>query len=694
MKHTRPNALGDVRAESDGHMLSQAFVETPDYRALIESSDRTIVVGRRGTGKSALVQGLRRYWEKNDNVDVLSIVPEEYEALALRPLASLFGPHFEHIRAGIRVAWRYAFMMETVRTMSRHYYFKRHSQSNFLVSQLKHWDSLGRHILDKYRALLRSSIDRDMPTEGRIGDLAQKLDLQKVEEGVVEMAKETKRELVILVDCLDEGYQPDDVGVGVVDGLIQGAIDIKARPLGVRPLVFLRDNIFRSIQLKDRDYSRNIEGNVLRLHWDAHTLYDFVTRRIRVAFDVKEQSSVRIWNRVVGGGLKGRSGFESIVRMTLHRPRDILTLLNEAFFRVGPGGIDSKRIVEVGKLMSENRLNDLVAEYQALFPAIRTLINLFRGKPAEWQVREIHMKVDELQRDEGDPLVRQEMTLVYPSVVDVLFGIGFLGVGVGEGTFSFCHDGRRRDASVGEGRALVHPCYWMALDCLTADGAEMSEIYDEYSIETSRASPSVRKGMIDDHVSALDGIVVGREGATEFEVWCANAIRICFAKGLRNVERNPNPQGPLRPDVLATNVGEGNFWKRVYDDYRCRQVVFEMKNKDALDAEDYHQITSYLGGDYGNIAFFVTREAGIELRRGGDLDRVREIYTRQGVLVVKLTGRFFCQLLRKLKDPRRHDDVNDALHKVLDTYTRLYIRGQGGERERRGKKRRRGRKRR
>lgn len=62
MKTVRPNALGDVRAEADDKMLRQAFVETPDYRALIESHDRIIVVGRRGTGKSALVQQLHRYW--------------------------------------------------------------------------------------------------------------------------------------------------------------------------------------------------------------------------------------------------------------------------------------------------------------------------------------------------------------------------------------------------------------------------------------------------------------------------------------------------------------------------------------------------------------------------------------------------------------------------------------------------------
>lgn len=175
MKTVLPNALGDVRAEADNEMLRQAFVETPDYRALIESHDRIIVVGRRGTGKSALVQGLHRYWDRNDKVDVIRIVPEEYQTLAFRPLASLFGTEFRHIRAGVRIAWRYAFMMETVRAKSRHYSFKSSPAADFLRDELKQWDQLGRDVLRRLHELLKTSIDRTKVPEERIGDLAERL---------------------------------------------------------------------------------------------------------------------------------------------------------------------------------------------------------------------------------------------------------------------------------------------------------------------------------------------------------------------------------------------------------------------------------------------------------------------------------------------------------------------------------------
>ncbi len=59
------NILGDIRAENDTKMLESAYYESSDYKALVESYDRPIVVGRRGTGKSALAFKLQKHWKLN-----------------------------------------------------------------------------------------------------------------------------------------------------------------------------------------------------------------------------------------------------------------------------------------------------------------------------------------------------------------------------------------------------------------------------------------------------------------------------------------------------------------------------------------------------------------------------------------------------------------------------------------------------
>jgi hypothetical protein len=99
------NLLGDIRAESDLPMLRDAFVPTQDYRALTETRDFNFVVGRRGTGKSALFIRAQEELRAREPRFVHSIVPREYETLEL--LAAIANAKdYRMARAVCRVAWQ------------------------------------------------------------------------------------------------------------------------------------------------------------------------------------------------------------------------------------------------------------------------------------------------------------------------------------------------------------------------------------------------------------------------------------------------------------------------------------------------------------------------------------------------------------------------------------------------------------
>jgi hypothetical protein len=55
------NPLGAARAEADSSMLEHAFVKTHDYQSLISTDDFSFLVGRRGTGKTALFLKIREF---------------------------------------------------------------------------------------------------------------------------------------------------------------------------------------------------------------------------------------------------------------------------------------------------------------------------------------------------------------------------------------------------------------------------------------------------------------------------------------------------------------------------------------------------------------------------------------------------------------------------------------------------------
>ena len=697
----QPYSLGDLRAEADQKMLGRAFLETADYRTLIETSDRTVVVGRRGTGKSALTLQLERYWGKSSGTSVIKITPEEHQTIGLRPKVALFGDTFNKVRAGSRLLWRYALMMEVALCLSKKYKFSNTVGYRNIAPSVKEWSSRGRNILDRYAETLNEVVDIKLPPEARIGELPKTLALTKIESDLLNACKNSNEEVVFLIDRLDEGYEPDDNGTGLVDGLIQASIDLKIKFPGIKPIIFLRDNIFRAVQTLDPDYSRNIEGHVLRLHWDAESLLNFAANRLKIVFDISHQASQRIWDRCTSRELKGREGFNQCLRLTLYRPRDLLSLLNEAFYLAGKNRqseIIPSHIEDTGRAISKNRLDDLRKEYAAILPGLDNFAAVFRGKNPEMTVGDAtKLFKNVLEEGSDDSIVQQNFFILDEgeAVLQTLYSVGFIGIRDGSaGTFVFCHDGRVPDREFSSPECiLVHPCYWMALNCPrdTLNFEEAEDIYDEYDIEVSSETPEIRNAKIKKLISQLDEIDEGMSGATEFELWCHKAIRICFAKGLRNVELKPNKQAKLRRDVVATNLGDGNAWRRIYEDYNTRQVIFEIKNYHDLKATDYQQVLSYLTGEYGRLAFVVTRERSVDLYANKDVEWVRDLYNTHNVLVIKLTGKFFCDLLYKLRKPQKHDAVNNAIHRLLDTYTRLYIAGQTKTqktKQKRGKKNR------
>ena len=91
------NLFGDVRAERDHDMLDASFHESQSYRILFESRARFVVVGRRGTGKSALT-----YRPSNDWADrkfsTIIIAPDEEHVIGIRPALSLPGDMRYYLR--------------------------------------------------------------------------------------------------------------------------------------------------------------------------------------------------------------------------------------------------------------------------------------------------------------------------------------------------------------------------------------------------------------------------------------------------------------------------------------------------------------------------------------------------------------------------------------------------------------------
>lgn len=683
------NPLGDIRAEADHQMLSTAFYETPDYLTLLESEEKVVVVGRRGTGKSAITYKLNKQWKEQRLGALVVVSPDEHHMLALLPLIAKAGETFTQVRGASRLLWRYGLMLEVAQQLSVRFKVKELvAQRECLSSHLRDWGKPDQSFFDKLRHKYKKVITSATPKDEIISSLSDAFEIGSIERDLRSVLNGPLR-AHILIDRLDEGFEPDKSSVAFIDGAVTAAIDLSTAFKGhIKPLVFLRDNIFRAVAHYDQDFTRNIEGQALRLHWDVNNLFYLVCNRIRAAFTDDTENNKRLWNRYVAHDLQAEDGFRQCLKFTLYRPRDILILLNSAFENASKRDLTATRttisfvdLEKSAKTISENRLDDLCKEYRHIFPSIEQSISIFSSRSPEISYLEACELLSALSLKKPtsiDAAVDQAIFSRPEDYVRALYGVGFFGVyDQASGSYVFSHDGRNPESDITQDkRMLIHPCYWMALNLTksTLNPEEATEINDEYEIKVSSITPEIRSARLGRLITEYNTIPEGAEGAGDFENWCLEALKICFAGRLDNIALHPNKDSVNRRDLVGTNLAQTTFWKRVEKDYNSRQVIFEVKNYTSPTLDDYRQLQAYMSGAYGNISFLICRHWSVNLESDSkDLAWIKSIHSDHKKVVVKLTAKFIADILSKLRNPRKHDAGDNALGTLLDTYERLYF---------------------
>ena len=149
-KKLRATPLGEQTAENDTVLLISNFIETPEYRSVLESGDSTVVVGRRGTGKSAMYLRLAKFWEGDKSNHVIKISPEDYQTIGFRGIFKLFGNKYSYVRAASRLFWKYGLLLEVLTYLSKNYKIKEEfSRHSIAVEHAKIGGNLNSDFLSK-----------------------------------------------------------------------------------------------------------------------------------------------------------------------------------------------------------------------------------------------------------------------------------------------------------------------------------------------------------------------------------------------------------------------------------------------------------------------------------------------------------------------------------------------------------------
>lgn len=683
---TSGNLLGAARAEVDG-LLSKAFIETAAYRALAETEDYNFVVGRRGTGKSALFHRLKDHFADAPGTLPIANTPPEHYTIEFQRLLLTAGNDYRSLRAIARLVWRASLLLEALGRLLATRHYKLAQTPDYAYLRQRQSDAkalLQQEPAARYLSLLKEALRGSHHATEVPAKLAQSVQVEKLQHAIRDSLQSLGLRIVVIYDGLDEGWVPDVVSTAVLGGLALTAADLTDSRVGIYPILFIRDNMFRSLAQLDTDFTRHIEGHTLRLHWDENSLLRLVAQRLRIALGLAEvESDIRVWNRFAQRELKERDGFLLCLHHTLYRPRDILVLLNEAYQNAARDGRDSiipSDIETSSTRISQHRLEDLLKEYATVLPGLSLFVAEFRGRRAHDSYGAIVKLLDEAaaRADFSDPASRDFGVFHSgPEIFSALYSVGFLGLRDLAGpAFTFCHDGSASPLSSVEADrpVTVHPCYWKALELQGDVPPEevVIQINDEYEAKASQNTRDLRIALLGEVQGALPRIPIGREGSQQFEQWVFRTAKLLFGGTLSNFQLKPNAGGIQQRDVVATNMATRGFWKRILDDYKSRQVIFEVKNYEEVEPDDFRQALSYSTGEYGRFLIIVTR-AGSESITEREQGWIKTLYFEHDRLVLIVPAMTLARCVSKLRSERKYDYTEDTMGKRADLFVRSYL---------------------
>ncbi|UCF84403.1 MAG: ATP-binding protein [Desulfobacteraceae bacterium] len=469
--------LGADAAEDDIRLgLRRYFIKSDSFES-IRDGFKYIVVGNRGTGKTAIFKYLAESQKSSGSI-VIELSPEDYSYEMLSSLLKKEAEGSWGKQSSYSISWQYLifnliFKEIASRTKGLAIGAKKLIY-NYVRDNLKELDISPLGLLVSYLKRLEGVKFGEYQASIKKKDLYQLYELQDIKELFPSLCKILDSlNVFVYVDELDKGWDNSEEAKYFVAGLIQAAQKINIIHDNLKVFVSIRQELFDNIP-QIYDDAQKIRGAIEVLKWTEDSMRDFISLRLADPFpELREKSAEDIWNIFFSETIEYRkaNSFNYMVDRTQLRPREFLQLVRECLKRVGKKyktvNYDDISHAVVG--YSEFKAKDLASEYRFQFPGLLNLFNTFRGRKYNLDKDDLDLHL--LEICDGDtPVAEAEWinNLEYFEIKRILWEIGFLKAWVIGGLKA----GRKAGSSyVGHyelsslnldtiSRFQIHPAFW------------------------------------------------------------------------------------------------------------------------------------------------------------------------------------------------------------------------------------------
>ena len=526
--------IGQPAAEDDDEFLFETFYENYAYKALSDvSSPKFLLVGRTGTGKTAILRKLEASFDR-----VIRINPQELslQYISNSDIISFFQKNGVKLDLFYQLLWRHVIATELIKAK---FHLDDEQRTKQFFRQIPDWFNAKRKRALEYMQSFGS--DFWLETDARITQVTQKFEselksaaglhygplsadvnakagfseeqkrdivyrAQQVVDGVhiqqlsevidwlADVFDDTQDPYFVVIDDLDLPFAAGDVRLSLIRALIETCKKFR-KVRNAKIIMALRTDLIERVFESTRDegfQEEKYQGNILDIDWTTGELKELVDRRIRESIR-RQYTGTRIgFQDVFPDRINQGDAFGYMIQRTLHRPRDIIVFVNDCLAKaVGADKISLPAIRRAEEYYSDERFNALRDEWRGQYPLLEFHCQPLLGKP-----RRFHLNI--IPANEFDDLILRLATtpnassdrLGFMAVtsgsyggarttdfqiewLDALYKVGIVGVKTSNGTpVKWNYRGRQtlnRGDVTDESFLYVHPMLWRRLGIITKD---------------------------------------------------------------------------------------------------------------------------------------------------------------------------------------------------------------------------------
>lgn len=464
--------------------LKNYFLETGTFVRL-RDGEKSILLGNRGAGKSAIIKMLSEYYKKKGNL-VIELLPEDYSYEILNK-TTVSGNEEKFVKASAyTAAWKYLMYVIAMKTyiqdsstvVKSHarpiYDYVRKNHKGY--DQQSNWEILINYI-KRIEGIKVGTYEAGIKTR----QLQELYKLEDINNLLPDLKQLTQRKpIIFLVDELDKGWDASEEAQAFIGGLFQASVTLNQLSDKFKVIISLRKELYDNIPLLYEDYQKYNDMFEV-IEWNKDNLFELITKRISYSLSLsKDKNNNEKWNTVFAKDVHGESSFDYILNRTLNRPRELIQFCidsKERAVEIRSDKIDINAIVTSEVKYSDKRTKDIAMEYKFQYPNLLSVFELFRGKQSVISRVDLE-KLIQNNLNSGNIINDCKFWLINQSeelLITVLCQIGFLKIDTtcyinGELKTGFFGVNETNQTNIGNIRSfMIHPMFTMYLGVIVPE---------------------------------------------------------------------------------------------------------------------------------------------------------------------------------------------------------------------------------